>query len=150
MQKLFLIMIVAVCFGLAGCAGAAKHAPIAMDDYRKQFARPAEDKAAVYIYRSGIIGKLADTQILINGKFLGKNSGSTYLYVEVPPGECVITSTQVREYTTLPLNVEGGKIYFIRDSISPGLFLANLLLTQVDEETGKKEIQSCKLIESAM
>ena len=144
MKKLIFLLI---CLVLVGCGGAVQRAPKELDTQRKLFTLPPEDKAAIYIFRDGFLGSQVNTEIFIDGKILGKNLGSTYLYADVHPGTHMITSHFVG-YVSLSIETEGGEIYFVRDVVDTSLLETNLSLVPVDDVTGKAAVQRCKLAES--
>ena len=68
--------------------------------------------------------------------FAGYNHGMQYLYFFVMPGRHIVYSKSER-LLSLHLNVEAGKTYFVKQYLSPGLFLAQVRLELIDETEGK-------------
>lgn len=150
MRKMLIVpAVLAVCAMLAGCVGFVQYAPESMDMQKKSFALSNNEHASVYIFRDGFLGNQIHTDIFVDGKILGKIFGSTYLYIELPPGEHTITSHLIG-YASLKLNMKKGETYFIRDVISPGVYNATASLVPIDREAGENAVRSCRLVESVM
>jgi hypothetical protein len=64
----------------------------------------------------------------------------------VPPGEHKLI-TKAENDAILPLMVVAGRNYFVWQEVKMGLLAARANLQLVDEATGRKGVEECKLIE---
>lgn len=149
MRSVLLFLALYISILMPGCGGSVQHSPSALDAQRKMFTLPADEHAAIYIYRDGFLGHKVNTEILLDGRVVGKNLGWTYLYVEVQEGKHVITSHMVG-YSSIEINAEKGKIYFVHEEADTGMLETKTILQLVDTITGKAGVKKCKLVESAM
>ncbi|WP_426270413.1 DUF2846 domain-containing protein [Dyella kyungheensis] len=128
---------------LSGCASV----PMASkndDAMAKQF-RPSTDKAVVYVYRNETMGAAIKMPLLIDGQSVGDTAAKTYLRRELAPGSHTIVS-KTEEDSTLTLDMQAGKTYFVWQEVKMGMFAARSALHQVDETKGRAAIEKCTLI----
>jgi hypothetical protein len=119
-----------------------------MDAQAKRFATtPA--KARIYVYRNSFMGKVFNQQLLVNGADAGSIAGYSFMPLEVAPGKYKLFAKSENE-TTLDLDVQAGKNYFVKLEGSMGVFTYRSSLTAVSEDEAKKEIlDECKLVTSS-
>lgn len=81
----------------------------------KQFKAPSENKSGIYVYRDGVIGAARGRQVWVEEECIGKVSGKTFIYKEIPGGKeyKISTSTAIGK-NSINLKVLPGKNYFIR------------------------------------
>jgi hypothetical protein len=102
------------------------------------------DKANVYVFRHESIGFAIPMTVAFDGLLAGQTVAQTYLMWEVEPGLHEITS-YAEDISSVKLNTEPGKVYYIWQEVKIGLWKARSLLRQVDEQTGRKWVTECKL-----
>lgn len=107
------------------------------------------DKSLIYVYRDEYFGGAIPMTVSLNGRVAGQTGPKTYFMWEVTPGRHEIAS-HTENVSTLTLQTEPGRAYFIWQEVKMGMFMARSLLQQVDEETGRKAIAECQLLQSAV
>lgn len=130
---------------LSGCA-TVPMAPDREDSRQKLFA-PEHNKSKIYIYRNETFGGALHEDIAVDGKKMGKTAPYTYYVWIGNPGEHQITS-YAENTTTLNLNTEPNKNYYVWQEMKLGVFLARTALHVENSATGKKAIQDCQLAKS--
>lgn len=119
---------------LAGCA----QAPTSTEDMQAKRFEPVPDKAVIYIVRDHVGPDLDNTLRLGDSEMINTYTGKYYRW-EVAPGTHRIAGT-MESTAFIALNVEAGKIYFVRHIVtgsnsSDGILSA--FLQHVDERTGR-------------
>jgi hypothetical protein len=127
----------------AGCATVPK-ADQSEDAAAKQFRAPA-DKGRVYIYRSAFIGQAVAIPIHINGKPWGQTQGKSYLIADLAPGEHTFLSKAEND-STVKVNVEAGKLYFVWQEVNMGFVMARAHLWLVDASKGRADVMQTSLL----
>lgn len=138
------LLLVATLFA-AGCASVPM-ATTDEDSQAKSFAVKA-DKANIYLYRNETFGGAVLMTVTLDGKVAGQSGPQTYYLWEVDPGPHEVTSV-AENTSTLKLDTEAGKSYFVWQEVKMGLWMARTRLQQVDEETGRKGVAECKRAKS--
>ncbi len=129
--------------GLVGCANVPL-APVNEDTRAKEFT-PDPSKASIYIFRDeGFIGAARTISVLIDGVTVGSTAPKTYFLIQVTPGKHKLASTEGKFYS-LDLNVEAGKLYFVRHIPHIEMWGVSGSFEIVSEDRGKKGLQECKL-----
>lgn len=143
-QKIFLKFLCCILLILTtSCTVNIPNASPNLDAELKLFIAPKENLAGVYIYRLHTFGGAHHiTNVFANGKLVGANWNSRYIYIELPQGEHKITAhnEMYKRYTNLDIQVEAGKLYFIQDHFNVGNTIFEIDLFLVDEETGKENV----------
>jgi hypothetical protein len=116
------------------------------DTKAKSFAVP-KGKSSIYVYRNETFGAAIPLTVALNGKLAGQTGPQTYFMWEVDPGSYEVSSV-AENTSTLKLNTEPGKAYFVWQEVKMGLWMARSQLQQVDEETGRKGVSECKRVQS--
>jgi hypothetical protein len=137
---LLLLVICAACMG--GCTSIPLGSPV--DDLRAKSAVVTPGMAQIFVYRHESLGFAAPITVKLDGRTSGRTVGQTYVMWEVEPGLHEISS-HAEGASTVSLNVEPGKSYFIWQEVKVGLWKARSSLHQVDEETGRKFLAECRL-----
>lgn len=128
---------------LSGCATIPRLSK-ELDTAAKTF-ETTTDKANIYIVRDEFIGAAVGMPLDINGKLLGKTSALTYILATVTPGTQNIISHAEND-STLSLDVEPGKNYFVWQEVKMGLFMARTKLHSISETEGKAKVLKCERV----
>ncbi len=131
---------------VTGCASVPM-ASLEDDAQAKRFAAKP-DKSSIYVYRNESFGSAIPMTVSLDGKVAGQTGPQTYYLWEVSPGSHEIAS-HAEDVSTLKLNTEPGKAYYVWQEVKMGLWMARSLLQQVDEEAGRKGVLECKRAQSA-
>lgn len=129
---------------VSGCASVPM-APQEADTALKTFATPTNEKAALYIYRNSFVGQALKKTVTLDGTVIGETANKVYFYKEIAPGEHTLATESEFSDNTLTFNAEAGKSYFVEQYIKMGVFVGGAGIRMVDEETGKKGVQECRL-----
>lgn len=118
-------------------------------DQAKRFEMPAENNAAIYVYRDSFVGKALKKDIWINGECLGESAPDVFFYKQLP-GDQEYTIATESEFSpnTLQLLMEKGKSYFVRQYIKLGVFVGGADLEEVDAEKAKSSISKLALAQN--
>ena len=127
-----------------GCAS-IDTAPAELDAAAKKFDVNPE-ASQVYIYRNQTLGAALSMPVTVNGKSVGNTGPKSFFKLDLPAGTHTITSQG--DKSTLDIETELGKNYFVWQQVKMGLMSGGSKLQIVDEEKGKKGVSQCKLIES--
>jgi len=144
MKKYLGILVIIFASYISGCA-TVPMAPMEVDTARKEFSKPAEDYAGLYIYRNSNFGGALKKTISLDGEVIGETAPMTYFYRDITPGTHTISTESEFGDNSLALDVKGGQNYFIRNYIRFGVFVGGANLELVSEEEGKKGVNECKL-----
>lgn len=134
--------ILAVASLLAGCV-AVPTKNVQDSTQAKTFDPPAAGEARLYIYRNSSYGAALKKDVWVNGQCVGETVPKMFFVQEVE-GDAEHTLSTESEFSPnhLSLRTEGGKIYFIRQYIKPGLLVGGANLEVVEEEQGKADVMS--------
>ena len=141
----FLAIVLLLTSFVTGCASVPM-ASMDEDTKAKSFA-VRTDKSNIYVYRNETIGSAVRMTVALDGKLAGQTAMQTYFLFEVDPGSHEVSSV-AENTSTLRLNTEGGKAYFVWQEVKMGLWMARSQLQQVDEQTGRKGVAECKRAQS--
>lgn len=130
---------------VTGCASVPM-ASLDDDTEAKNFTVRA-DKANIYLYRNEVFGGAIPLTVALDGKVAGQTGPQTYFLWEVEPGPHEASSIS-ENTSTLALDTEAGKAYYIWQEVKMGLWMARSLLQEVDEETGRKGVSERKRAQS--
>jgi len=132
---------------LSGCASVPM-APMDQDSKAKDFS-PIPNKASLYIYRNESLGGAIPMTAMVNGKALGQTAAQTYFRLNLTPGKYSVES-HAENVSNLSLTTEAGKNYFVWQEVKLGMWMARILLQQVDEITGRAGVMESKLIATSV
>lgn len=113
--------------------------------YKDEDFIPPMGHAGIFIYRNEITGSAINWPVIVNGKNIGPTVGRTHFHLIVKPGTYKIDS-QSEKNSTISIEVNEGKNYFIRQEASWWGIVARGILKQVDEEKGRRGVIESKLI----
>jgi hypothetical protein len=134
--------------GLAGCS--AFDGPIRLanskDDHQAKTFTSLPSKASIYIYRNQ--GYMRNEEIIVDvGSWSGgRTIGKTFLLAVMDQGEYIVVA-RGDDKEELQIEVEAGKIYFVRLTVRPAAVTANASLSLVDEDIGKAGVLECRLVQ---
>ena len=142
-MKVFKVLIgLSLAYFLVGCASVQM---ASMDeDLRAKSFEPPNKTASVYIYRNESFGGAIPMAVTVNGRAIGQTAAKTYFKLNLLPGLYNVEST-AENVSTLALQADPGKNYFIWQEVKMGLWMARSQLSQVDEPTGRRGVQESKL-----
>jgi hypothetical protein len=143
-KKFAMGMAVVSALVLSGCASVPM-ASKEQDTSLKQFAAPASDKVGLYVYRNTFGGQALKKTLTIDGKVIGETANKVYFYTQVAPGAHKLSTESEFSDNDIELITEGGKNYFVEQTIKLGLFVGGAKLTQVSDEEGKAAVLQCEL-----
>lgn len=143
MNKLLIFVVACLFVLLSGCA-TAPIAPVELDQKAKSFSG-SPDKASLYIYRNENFGGAISMMVSINGQSIGSTAAKTYFHFDLVPGKYSIES-HAENVSNLSLNLDAGKNYYVWQEVKMGVWMARVLLQQVDDERGRKGVLESKLI----
>ncbi len=129
---------------MTGCASVPMDTPEA-DAALKTFKAPAADKAGLYIYRDSFAGAALKKTVKVDGQVIGETANRVYFYRLLTPGTHTLATESEFSDNNLLLTAEGGKNYYVRQSIKMGVFVGGAKLTQVSETVGQEHLQKCGL-----
>lgn len=143
-RKILIVIGLAYVAFLSGCASVPM-ASVEQDAKAKTYA-VAPGKSNIYVYRNENFGAAVKLNVEMDGKVVGQTAAKTYFALEVEPGKHSIT-TRSENVSTVDLVTEVGKNYFVWQEVKMGMLSPRSKLQTVDEETGKKGVSECKLID---
>jgi hypothetical protein len=146
---MFRRVLVACSIAIAALTSGCASVPMASadnDSKAKTFATAA-DKANIYVYRNESMGAAIKMPVALNGKLVGDTAAKTFMLLSVAPGKHTLVSKTEND-STLSLDVQAGRNYFVWQEVKMGMFAARSLLQLVDEAKGRAGVSECKLIES--
>lgn len=139
---LFSILMIVSC---ASTSNATDDASIKAKEFNK-----VSDKGVVYIYRPNrMFAAALSTNIKINGLDAGGTGPGTFFRWELKPGMYSFAAFSAESSAVIELDVKANEHYFIRQDERLGLNGSRPTLTEIKEDTAKKEMQKLKLLVSA-
>jgi hypothetical protein len=147
MKNLVAAVSVILLLVLSGCASVPM-ASIEQDTKAKEFV-PAQNKAALYIYRNENFGGAIPMSVSVNGKSLGQTAAKTYFRLNLLPGKYNVES-HAENVANLSLTAEANKNYFVWQEVKMGMWMARCQLQQADETAGRAGVMESKLIAMAV
>jgi len=144
-QNLLIPLCAVLMLALTGCTK-VQLASVQLDATAKAFL-PVADKAVVYIYRNSTFAYAVPVELRINDKHIGELMVKSYARIELPSGKCQILA-KTGTSCNLTIDVEAGKIFYVRQQVKGGVWTPSCDLSIVTEEVGKSAVNQCKLIQS--
>lgn len=130
---------------LSGCSATG---PV----YQKVDSVP-DGQALVYIYRpgkfigGGVVYDVHAGSVTDDTEIVELRSGGYYPYF-APPGELQLWA-KTESMTSLTLDLNAGDRRYVKGTVGVGFLVGRPKLTEVDEQTGAREIKECKLLSPA-
>ncbi|MBV8413002.1 MAG: hypothetical protein JOY64_35645 [Alphaproteobacteria bacterium] len=132
----------------AAACGASPTAPQQADQEAKQFAQPAPDKGALYVYRSpGFFGAAQALDIGIAGGASAALAPNTYIRIEGPPGP-VEVDCKVRDKSgSAQVQVGDGQTRFVEVWMTMGWWTPGCEVAEVSPDQGRVAVLSGRRLE---
>lgn len=130
---------------VSGCASVPM-ASAQKDSQAKSFA-VSPGKSNIYVYRNESMGAAVKMPVVVDGMAIGDTAAKTYLLYQANPGKHTVVSKSEND-SSLDLNTEAGKNYFVWQEVKIGVMSARSKLQLVDDATGKAGVGECKLAET--
>ena len=145
-KSLRVLAIVLMSIMAIGCAtmNTVKEMPAEVDSKVKSM-QPPSGKSLVYVVRPTLLGKPFAGNITANGEFVGTTQGRMYVYAVLTPGEYKFKVTGQDNESEIVVNLEADKIYYVYQSVYPGLFKGTTGLKLVNKEEGREALEKCTL-----
>ncbi|HOO70742.1 MAG TPA: hypothetical protein PK926_03195 [Spirochaetota bacterium] len=133
---------------LVSCGPVTKEKMIeATNSYKLPYG-PKKDKALIYVLRNNPFGGLVKFNIyvdaLIDDNWAGGCLGGQFIHLYVSPGTHTLFSKTEGPVASVSFNTQAGKIYYAQLNATSGVFVANPLLSALDDLTGKYYLMDCK------
>lgn len=140
MKKQLLAAVVTTAF-LSGCASVPMESTI-NTDLAKQFNAPEEKNAGIYIYRSNSqLGAAIKKDIWLDGECIGETAKGIFFYHEVEGDkEHRLSTESILSSNDLVLYSEHGKLYYIKQNMTPTGFGMRATLEEKTEQEGKEAL----------
>lgn len=133
---------------ILGCASTSK-APESKSTEAKTFKAP-DDRGSVYLYRTGrAFGAAGQLQVKVNSLAAGGTGPGTFFRWDFKPGTYTFLSSTGESSAVVQLDIEAGKVYYLRQDMRMGLEAGRVTLIEVDSKQGMNEVKNCKLLVSA-
>lgn len=137
---------------LSGCAATATRGNVDDEVMQKQFLKPSQDEVSLYVYRDheGFFGNDVTTKrkIWVNSKEIGGLIARSYFYIKVPQGITSIETESEFGNNHITFDAIGGRIYFIKQSLKMGVWLAGADVELTHDLKGKENVLTSKLLKS--
>lgn len=131
---------------LTGCASVKMASP--NDDAKAKTFATNSNQANLYIYRNESMGGAVRMAVEMDGKEIGKTASKTYLVTSVSPGKHTLISKAEND-SSLDLNAEAGKNYYVWQEVKMGLLSARSKLQLVDATQGQAGVKESQLIDTS-
>jgi hypothetical protein len=106
--------------------------------------QPEEGKGLVIFYRTKKMGGAAiKFSVKDSEKSYGQLKNGTIIKIQVEPGEHLFWS-QVISSDAITLNIEEGKVYYVRGTVKMGAIAGRPKFNQVDEKKALKDMKGIK------
>jgi hypothetical protein len=103
--------------------------------------QPKHGKGILYVYRpSSLMGAGMHYDVKVNSHVIGSMDNGEYMSKELSHGQKVVSAT-TESTTTLPVNIQKGKMTCVRAGIGFGVLVGRPTLEHVDNNTCLKEIK---------
>lgn len=103
-------------------------------------------KSLVYFIRAAGTAGAVRSWAFVDNKFVGLNKGKGYFFTYVTPGKHLFWSKMENVHAGY-MKVEAGKIYYLKQKITPGFIRAGVQLVPLEEEKAKKYLAKYKRTE---
>ena len=139
-----IFMSIFLMFIFSGCVQKMERAPIAEDKLAKEF-KTDPDFANLYICRNESFGWAVHMPVLVNDKLIGRTEAQSYFYIKLEEGRQNIKSL-TEQIQSIYIDTVKNKNYFVWQEVKMGTWTANSMLHSMNEEDGKKCVQSSHML----
>jgi hypothetical protein len=129
--------------GLCACATVPMASP-ELDAAAKRFEAPA-DRARIYVVRASSIGTAILFQVSLDDRILGSLPIHTFLVADVAPGNHTVTALSEENESSITLDAEPGKSYYLRVGPRPGWMDPRVAIYQLDDAEGRRVVKGASL-----
>lgn len=159
MNKLLVNLLLFMTFVLPAAANAEAMVSETEDAVSKQFQLPPSDMAGIYIYRDSVLmGKRQVGAVWLDGQLLGNLPDETFYYLQIKPGNHILSSQAAPSERDLRFEARGGENHFVKMEFVRkvpvagaiplvgsviGAFSSNVKFETVSEEDGRDGVQDC-------
>lgn len=129
--------------------GACATVPMAStqeDQEAKRFDRPAPDKGALYIYRSGWMGSARAIDVAIVGGATAELATNTYLRLEGPPGAIGIDCRYGDKTSGGQVQITDGQTRYVEVSVKVGLWMPGCEIAEVSPDQGRAAVLASRRV----
>lgn len=137
------LLIIGAVLALGGCAQAPFASP--ENDALAKLLGPVPDKAVVYVFRNEAASAPWPIHVTLDQKDMGATAANTYFRWEVAPGRHILVS-ETENKAPLVLDTQAGRVYYVWQEISMGIFQPRSTLRTVDQATAEIALRDCYLL----
>ena len=139
-----IFMSIFLMFIFSGCVQKMERAPIAEDKLAKEF-KTDPDFANLYICRNESFGWAVHMPVLVNDKLIGRTEAQSYFYIKLEEGRQNIKSL-TEQIQSIYVDTVKNKNYFVWQEVKMGTWTANSMLHSMNEEDGKRCVESSHML----
>ena len=131
--------------GLGACAS-GQMASLQDDQEAKQFAPPAPDRGALYIYRHEMMGFVKPIEVRVAGGSTGTLPINTYMRLEGPPGPIEVDCKVGDKQGALQVDIADGRTRFVEVSMTTGLWAPGCQMAEVPPDQGQAAVRASRRV----
>jgi hypothetical protein len=135
---------------VAACAGSPS-APSQADQEAKRFDPPPPSRAALYVYRSGLMGAMRPVDVSLTGGQSGGQAAqlgyNTFIRIDGPPGQVDIACKVGDNTTNSQVQIADGQTRFVEVSMRAGLWSPSCDVAEVSPDQAQAAIRSSRRVE---
>lgn len=135
--------------GLLAMLGACATVPMGSpqdDQEGKRFDRPAPDKGALYVYRTGWMGSARAIDVAIVGGATAELATNTYLRLDGPPGMIEIDCRIGDKSNAGQVQIADGQTRYVQVSIKVGLWTPACEVAEVSADQGQAAVLASRRV----
>ena len=138
-------LLLSLFLGLGACASGQMASP--QDDQQaKQFAPPAPDRGALYIYRHELMGFVKPIDVRVAGGSTAQLPINTYVRLEGPPGPIEVDCKVGDKQGALQVDIADGRTRYVEVSMTSGLWAPGCQLAEVPPDQGQTAVRASRRI----
>ena len=130
-------------FVMSGCASGP-----AFEEYSSTMEAVSPDNGRIYIYRVSSLGAAVQPKVRLDGEPVGKAVPKGFFYLDLPPGEYVLSASTEAE-RSLSLALAAGEEKYVRLEVKMGFFAGHIKPVLVDPAEGMEELKKTKFAGAA-
>jgi hypothetical protein len=132
---------------LGACAGSPS-APQQADLEARRFDPPAPGRAAIYVYRSGLMGMMRPLDVSLPGRATAQLGYNTFIRIDGPPGAVDIACTVGDRTARAQVQMPDGETRFVEVSMAAGLLTPSCGIAEVPADRGRAAVRSARRVEA--